>query len=353
MLCSPLLPLASLLPLLLPSFLCSPSSLWQRNLNLVQSVSTTQRVEAGTSLQLECTLSPSLPPRAGLAWVKLGRGGSQQLLSYWSQQTEVEDYSPGFSGVLSGVTWSLHLTGVNTSSGGFYQCQALLEDEAVSTRKVLLAVLDPSKVEHNTKYVIKKQGGNVTLDCTDFNGEQDVTWQKIGDAGFGQSKGKQLKIIKVDREDSGVYMCTVTGGQEAMNVSLRVDHAPQVNVSEVVFQAPGYPASLQCRVAAVPVPAVAWYRGAEKITSNGRLSMTISDYRDGWMTCSLEFSSVSMAQYGNFSCTATNSHGTASGVASLEFSPIPILPPPPSSASHLLPLVHLLIIPWLLNFGSR
>ena len=52
MLCSPLLPLASLLPLLLPSFLCSPSSLWQRNLNLVQSVSTTQRVEAGTSLQV-------------------------------------------------------------------------------------------------------------------------------------------------------------------------------------------------------------------------------------------------------------------------------------------------------------
>ena len=70
--------------------------------------------------------------------------------------------------------------------------QVLLGEEAVSTRKVLLAVLDTTKVispvcpslcfqvEHNTKYVIRKQGGNVTLDCTDFHGEQDVTWKKIG-----------------------------------------------------------------------------------------------------------------------------------------------------------------------------
>ena len=58
----------------------------------------------------------------------------------------------------------------------FFKVQ--FEDEIVSSRKVLLSVLDPNKVEHNTKYVITKQGGNITLDCTDFNGA--VNWRRLG-----------------------------------------------------------------------------------------------------------------------------------------------------------------------------
>ena len=57
--------------------------------------------------------------------------------------------------------------------------QVLLEDEAVSTRKVLLTVLSADRVKHNVKYVITKQGGNITLDCTDFEGE-DVNWIRLG-----------------------------------------------------------------------------------------------------------------------------------------------------------------------------
>ena len=36
------------------------------------------------------------------------------------------------------------------------------------------------QVSHKTQYVIKKAGGNVTLDCTDFTGEQEAAWRKIG-----------------------------------------------------------------------------------------------------------------------------------------------------------------------------
>ena len=35
-------------------------------------------------------------------------------------------------------------------------------------------------MSHKTQYVIKKAGGNVTLDCTDFTGEQEAAWRKIG-----------------------------------------------------------------------------------------------------------------------------------------------------------------------------
>ena len=57
--------------------------------------------------------------------------------------------------------------------------QVLLNDSPVSSLKVLLTVLTPKQVEHNTKYVITKLGGNVTLDCTDFEGE-DVHWKRLG-----------------------------------------------------------------------------------------------------------------------------------------------------------------------------
>ena len=35
-------------------------------------------------------------------------------------------------------------------------------------------------MSHKTQYVIKKAGGNVTLDCTDFTGKQEAAWRKIG-----------------------------------------------------------------------------------------------------------------------------------------------------------------------------
>ena len=74
----------------------------------------------------------------------------------------------------------------------------------------------------------------------------------------------------------------------------------------------------------MPVPAVAWSKGGRRVTSGGGVAITISDYRwgkppstpgllrDGWMTCSLDFPSVSHGQYGNYTCTATNEHGTVS-----------------------------------------
>ena len=114
------MPSPLLLLLLLPP--SSPSPGWQRNLHLVQSVTPTQRVEAGSSLQVECGLG-LLPPGSDLAWVKLGRGGEETLLSYWSQEDGVEDFWPGLEARTEGGTWSLGLKDVTRDSTGFYECQ--------------------------------------------------------------------------------------------------------------------------------------------------------------------------------------------------------------------------------------
>ena len=97
-----------------------------------------------------------------------------------------------------------------------------------------------------------------------------------------------------------------------MNISLLVEHSPTINpTQESITQSPGYPSSLSCEVAGVPVPSVSWYKlqssmGPTIIRSQDDLSMVIDDYKDGKMTSSLVFHNVSQDQFGEYSCNASN-----------------------------------------------
>eukprot|EP00092_Neocalanus_flemingeri_P090220 GFUD01114246.1.p1 GENE.GFUD01114246.1~~GFUD01114246.1.p1 ORF type:complete len:372 (-),score=94.49 GFUD01114246.1:640-1755(-) len=330
-----------------------------KNLNLVSSISPTQSVEEGSSVELECRLG-NVPDRAEVAWVRIRGVEEVDYLSIYDKEDGQIDYeeeqaTSEMSEEEEGWVWRLILSKVTTSLAGLYQCQVLIHDEVVSSRKVLLNVLDPNKVEHNTKYVITKQGRNITLDCTDFEGE-DVNWKRLGDCLHHSApnpisdramnettvvqNGKRLSLIRVDRSDSGIYVCSVYGGSKTMNVSLLVQHIPTINPSKsIMSQFPGYPSSLSCEVTAVPVPAVSWYSlssplGPSLIKSHGDLSITIDDYKDGRMTSSLVFYNVTQEDYGHYSCNATNILGQASATAKLVFSPIPVLTESGSATRH-------------------
>eukprot|EP00092_Neocalanus_flemingeri_P038490 GFUD01041901.1.p1 GENE.GFUD01041901.1~~GFUD01041901.1.p1 ORF type:complete len:355 (-),score=97.94 GFUD01041901.1:168-1232(-) len=313
-----------------------------KNLNLVSSISPTQSVEEGSSVELECRLG-NVPDRAEVAWVRIRGVEEVDYLSIYDKEDGQIDYeeeqaTSEMSEEEEGWVWRLILSKVTTSVAGLYQCQVLIHDEVVSSRKVLLNVLDPNKVEHNTKYVITKQGRNITLDCTDFEGE-DVNWKRLGETTVVQN-GKRLSLIRVDRSDSGIYVCSVSGGSKTMNVSLLVQHIPTIIPSKSIkSQFPGYPSSLSCEVTAVPVPAVSWYSlssplGPSLIKSHGDLSITIDDYKDGRMTSSLVFYNVTQEDYGQYSCNATNILGQASATVKLVFSPIPVLTESASATRH-------------------
>lgn len=230
------------------------------------------------------------------------------------------------------MSWYLKLSMVTLSMGGLYQCQVLLGDEIVSSREVMVTVLDPTTVAHNTKYMITKHGRNVTLDCTDLDGEEgeDANWTRVGGSSVVQN-GTTLSLILVDRSDSGVYVCSVSGGARTINISLLVEHSPTVIPSEhTIYQAPGYPAYLSCEITAVPVPMVSWYRlgistGPTMIRSQGDQSIMIEDYKDGVMISSLVLENVTAGDYGQYSCNGSNYQGLSSSVISLLYSDTPIL----------------------------
>ena len=143
--------------------------------------------------------------------------------------------------------------------------------------------------------------------------------------------GTTLSLILVDRSDSGIYVCSVSGGARTLNISLLVEHSPTVIPTEsTIYQAPGYPAYLRCEITAVPVPMVTWYRlglstGPTMMRSQGEMSIMIEDYKDGVMISSLVLENVTTGDYGEYSCNGSNYQGQSSSVISLLYSDTPIL----------------------------
>jgi len=298
-----------------------------KNIDLVKNISRSQSVVLeGDNLELECRIDIGLPDRAELAWVKLAGLGEVTYLSTRRKEDGVTDYEEEFSSFLEQedgeLVWSLTITRVESSMAGFYQCEVLLDDEPVSSRKVLVNVdkrddpNDDTSDPDNMTFVLAKMGTNVTLNCSDLGEEEDlVLWTKQNVGNIGKHN-KTLPLIHVDKTHSGVYTCTVTGSSKLMHVSLLVSHEPHVSAAHYsVSQAIGLSIQLDCEVAAVPVPAVSWLFHNEAteedtlVQSQGNKYITIQDYEDGKIISSLNIRNVSHHDYGQYTCRAENTEG--------------------------------------------
>lgn len=193
-------------------------------------------------------------------------------------------------------------------------------------KHTLLVVLSDEESDlHQTTFTFTKKGGELSLDCSDLEGDgREVDWTKQGSGNiikmilslpsltFILSAGKARKQVLVDKEGSGVYYCAVTG---STHVSRLTQHVPEVTPRvRHVYTALGRGARLECLVSAAPVPAVTWTRvndtGAEVVRSGENIEVTISDYTDGVITSSLVLDSVTEA--GEYVCSAVNIHGKVS-----------------------------------------
>jgi len=302
----------------------------------------TQSVEIGSRAQLECTLE-DVPDLETITWVRILEDGHPQNLSIWDKQGVIDYQHQNFSSSLDQLSWKLSINLVAHGMSGLYQCQILRNGVVVSRKSLILTVLDPGKVEHHDQYLIAKHGASMTLDCLDFDGNQR------GDQNFlVPSLTKKPSFIRVDRSDSGVYLCSLSKVPDLNykeNLKM-MDQIPSIQPSvPVTSQHPGYPASLRCEISAVPVPRVVWYRveidSLVMIRSQEDISIMIDSYKDGKMTSSLIFENTTEAYYGLYSCNATNDVGQASALLGLEYSPTPVLP---SSAPYLTAFKTILFI---------
>ena len=101
---------------------------WDRNMNLVTSISPTMVVEEGDSVEMECRLE-NIPDRAEVAWVRIWGVREVEYLSVFGKDVGVMDYeeeqfmSRMEEDPAGGFVWSLNIVRVSWRMAGFYQCQ--------------------------------------------------------------------------------------------------------------------------------------------------------------------------------------------------------------------------------------
>jgi len=290
-----------------------------KNLNLVKGITRSKDiVMEGDTLELECRVDKKIPDNAELAWVKLEGVGQVTYLSTRRKDDGVMDYEEEYSSFIETdgdeLIWSLTISRIQENMAGLYQCEVLIDDVLLSSRKVLVSVdvsLSREQDPDSMVYVFARAGSNVTLNCSDL-GEDMVTWRKDEVGEFGQ-RNKTLPLIRVDKTHSGVYTCTVSEGRKQMKMSLLISHLPIVSTpNKNVLETDGASVQLKCEVSAVPVPVVSWnfYNQTQNkyqmILSHGRRFITIQDYKDGKMISSLDIKNLTQNDFGKYSCIARN-----------------------------------------------
>lgn len=296
---------------------CSSSLSLLKNIDLVKSiVSSRTVVTEGQSLELECRISSRVSERAEIAWVKVMGRGEVRFLSVRRKEDGVIDYEEEYSSFYeeeeADIVWSLTLHNVDKRMAGLYQCEVLLEEEPVSSRKVVVRVddIDQQTDPDNITYVLTtRRGQNVTLNCSDFGGEM-ISWRKEGDNTVS-GRGSTFPLIQVDKSHSGVYTCSVSGSQR--HLSVLVSDSPRLSSPvQDVTGGLGEEASLVCQVLAVPVAAVEWCHQGSRVQSHHSRDITIKHYQDGKMTSSLTVRNISEKDFGAYTCKASNSEGEES-----------------------------------------
>ena len=175
------------------------------------------------------------------------------------------------------------------------------------------------------RYVVATRGANVVLECRDADDKWDVYWKKQGDPSF-TGEGKELRLFRVDRWDSGLYYCTTNRStfEARHNVSLDVALSPTVertNPTSLIVKRPlNREATLTCKVEAIPVPRISWFKITNDSTSSSGIykrhlktgdefSISVGAYKDGLIECSLRIANVTEAHFGRYRCEARNGQG--------------------------------------------
>ena len=99
----------------------------QKNIGLVRNISSSQTVEDGSSVELECRLR-NVPDRAEVAWARIKGVDEVEYLSIYNKEDGVIDYEEEqYTSVMEededGWVWKLILSQITMSAAGMYQCE--------------------------------------------------------------------------------------------------------------------------------------------------------------------------------------------------------------------------------------
>ncbi|XP_012576655.1 PREDICTED: hemicentin-2 [Condylura cristata] len=268
-------------------------------------------VARGSPLLLPCEARGS--PLPLVSWMKDGEP--------WSPQSP--EQGPG-----------LRLEAVGAGDSGTYSCVATNE-AGEARRRFQLTVMDPPYIEDSGQSgeLSLTPGTPLELPC-DAQGtpQPNITWHKDGQAlnwtENGHRAGRVLRVDAVQVGDAGLYTCLAQNpvGDVEKSFRVRVQAPPSVlgprGPRSVVGLAPGQ-LVLECTVEAETAPEIEWHRDGVLLQADAH---TQFPERGRF----LQLQALSLADGGDYGCTARNAAGSTSVAFHVEIHMVPTIRPGPA-----------------------
>lgn len=215
---------------------------------------------------------------------------------------------PGFTG----GSYSLELKNVRPQDAGDYICQiGTMEPREITHTLEILVPPRIHYVSHNGPLDVL-QGSTVKMECrASGNPVPTIAWTRKNNvlpSGERSVSGLSLVIQHADRHSAGQYQCSADNGvgqPDTKHITLNVLYPPEVDPERTtVHTGIGLEAQLVCIVHAEPGPTVLWFKDTAQL---GTTEQHASHARGNRYT--LVIRNVTAADFGNYSCVASNIHG--------------------------------------------
>ncbi|XP_033955127.1 neurotrimin isoform X3 [Pseudochaenichthys georgianus] len=205
--------------------------------------------------------------------------------------------------------FTIKIENVDMTDEGQYVC-AVQTSSRPRTTSVHILVQVPPKIINLSKDIVVNEGSNVTLMCqASGKPEPSISWKLISSSGDLGSDDDYLEIPSISRHRAGTYECTAVNDidTDVQTVDITVNYVPAVSEGRDVGVTLGQRGVLECEADAVPEPEFEWYKEDRRIYA-GIDGMEISN--TGSLS-KLTFFNVSDADYGNYTCVASNKLGSS------------------------------------------
>ncbi|OQV13351.1 Lachesin [Hypsibius exemplaris] len=227
----------------------------------------------------------------------------------------------------SSMTFLLQIQDLQESDEGKYQCQVQVTSTNKVTAEVELAIRRPPVIsDDSTRDLIVGRGEDVSLFCNaSGNPHPKVSWRRQGNAilptGGAISHGTDLKILDIQKEHRGTYICTAdnaVGNGDRRAINVRVEFSPLIRVPrDRVGQALFYDRELECVVDAFPAPQVEWIFDGRKIVTDQHYEVSAFSVANEATEMKLRIKNIQKKQFGTYQCIASNKLGSATGKVEL------------------------------------